>query len=476
MNNQKSANTYKSILKDAGVFAIGSLGSKIITFLFVPLYTACLTTVEYGISDVLQTSVSLIFPILTMAISEAVLRFCYDKDVPREKILSISLSVIGVATIANILFTLLLSAFVSSIKQYIVYYLIIFTLSALEHSLANFLKGQEKTKLYALNGIVHTAALVISNIVFLLVLRSGLNGYFYSMIIGYVISILFMVISGKMYRLRVSIKLDVHLLKQMLIYSLPMVPATIAWWINSSSDKYMITWMVGAGANGIYSVAHKIPTIITTVTGMLTQAWQISAMKNHKTEEYSELFSNIINGVNCVLISSSVLVIALCRIVAKFLFQNDFYVAWKYVPLLILAANFSTIAGLLASAYTSAKKTNILFISTCIAAVFNIVVNFALINLIGTIGAAIATVGSFLVMVIIRFVIMQKHIVKLSINLTLDTITYVILFAESLLVAYFENYFYYIVIPVSLLVLIINFKRIKKYSVVILGFIKKKKS
>lgn len=449
---------YKSLLKDSGIFAIGTFGSRLITLLFVPLYTACLSTAEYGTADLVTMTVSLLFPIFTLSISEAILRFCYQKDVNKYSIINIFYVTIIIATVLNILLSFIACLFIPSIKPYLIYYIILFTLAALETGLANYLKGCQKIKQFAIQGIIHTGVIVLSNLLLLLVFNMGLDGYFISMIAAYATTILYMFFAGNLFSYHFSFHLDKPLLLDMLRYSLPLVPAGMAWWINISADKYMISGMLSIDDVGIYSVAHKIPTILTTVTGLFLSAWQLSAIKNVNSPEYRALFSNIVKSVNCLLVVGGAFLILSCQVLSKFLFQKNFYIAWEVVPLLTVAACFSTIAGILASAFTAAKKTNVLFVSTVAGAIINIISNYVLIRIMGTIGAAIATCLSFFTMVFVRFLMMSRKLVRLDVDVLKDSISFALLFTESILIYYFNEWFYILSSLFALILLFFYYK------------------
>ena len=264
------------------------------------------------------------------------------------------------------------------------------------------------------------------------------------MIAAYAITIVYIFFAGNLFSLQISFYLDKPLLVDMLRYSLPLVPAGMAWWVNISADKYMISGMLSVGDVGIYSVAHKIPTILTTVTSLFLSAWQLSAIKNVNSPEYKTLFSNIVKSVNCLLAVGGALVILLCQILSKVLFQKDFYIAWEVVPLLTVASCFSTIAGTFASAFTAAKKTNVLFVSTVVGAFVNICANYFLIRVLGIMGAAIATCLSFCSMVLVRYYMMSKKMVSLEINEVKNSISFILLFIESILIYCYSEKFYFL--------------------------------
>ena len=54
--------------------------------------------------------------------------------------------------------------------------------------------------------------------------------------------------------------------------SVVLIPNTFMWWIMNSSDRVMVTYMIGAAANGIYAVSYKLPTLVSTLTGIFNQA------------------------------------------------------------------------------------------------------------------------------------------------------------------------------------------------------------
>ena len=83
----KKESRKKYLLKNTIFFSIGNFGSKIINFFLVPLYTNILSVAEYGTVDLMTILTTVLVPIITLNLSEAVLRFSLDKDADREKIL-----------------------------------------------------------------------------------------------------------------------------------------------------------------------------------------------------------------------------------------------------------------------------------------------------------------------------------------------------------------------------------------------------
>ena len=78
---------FKVLLEDAVIFGLGNIASKLILFFLVPLYTYFLTTEEYGIADLVYTMSQLIYPVVSIVIYEAVIRFGLMSDQKQEEVL-----------------------------------------------------------------------------------------------------------------------------------------------------------------------------------------------------------------------------------------------------------------------------------------------------------------------------------------------------------------------------------------------------
>lgn len=421
---------YKALARDTGLFTISSFGSKILVFLLTPLYTSILSTSDYGIADLITTTINFLYPILTLAIADASLRYALDKTNDKNEVFCVS----TVFTFISLLLLLFVKPLVvlidSSLSTYWGIFVLNYALFNIHNYFSNFIKGLEKTKLFAAQGIVHTLTIIICNIIFLVLLRMSLDGYLLSMVIGYLVPILLMFFAAKLYKYVFPFRLNKMLLLDMLKYSIPMIPTILAWAINTSIDKYMIIWMYGLGDSGVYSVAHKIPTIITTILLVFTQAWQISVISNHGSSDESQYYTTVYKGLDFVSVCGCIFVIFLSKPLASLLFAKDFFAAWQYVPMLVISAMFSSHAGFLAAAYRASKKTTSLFISVLIGSITNILLNYILLKSIGVLGAAIATAISFFAVWLVRIIMIQK-IVRVEISIPKTIATYFCLFLSA---------------------------------------------
>lgn len=433
--------TYYKLGKNIALLTLGNFTSKILSFLLVPLYTAVLTTAEYGISDVLTSSVNIILPFFSLLIYEAVLRFALDNGNDKRQIFSAGFYITVVGCLVVACLSQVLHVF--DVSTEFIWLLVLYYISlAFYNLILQFTKGVERVGIYSIAGIINTFVFIVCNIVFLLWLDWGVKGYLLAFIIGHFISAVYAFCFAKVYKYFVwCAEISIDFIKKMIRYSGPMIPNSISWWINSSSDKYMLMLLWGVEEIGIYSVAYKIPSILAIIIGIFISAWQLSAVEDFGSETSKKMYADIYDKYEGLLYILSAILIGCTPILAKFLFSNDFYIAWKYAPVLILASVFNSLAAFFGSVYTSAKKTNMLMISTMIGAIGNIALNCILIPPFGAMGAAVATLVSYTLIWFIRL-INSRQLLPFAIKFKRNFMIYIILSVEALLVSLdYDSYF-----------------------------------
>ena len=470
----------KQLALDTILFGISTFGSKILVFLLTPLYTAVLLTEEYGIADLINTTVNLIYPVLTLAITDATLRYALDKKYSKRAVLGNSMVITVVSLLLLIAFypfiNMMNSEITVQLSKYWGYFVATYAMYNFHLCLANFIKGIGKTKLFAIQGIVQTVTVILCNIYFLLIAKTGLQGYLLSIIIGLAVPTVLMFLAGGLFKYIIPFKLDKKMLMEMLKYSIPMIPTLLAWSINMYINKYMLIGLLpnreGLGASGIFSVANKIPSLLTAVLSVFTQAWQLSAISNVNDADESAYYTKVYGLMHIVSLVGCLLIIPFSKIVSMILFDPNYYSAWQHIPFLTLSAFFSCLCGFLASAFRAYKKTGQLFISVAIGAVVNIILNFILIQTIGVVGASIATAASFLITWGVRMHTIQR-LVRVKIHLIRTAITYILAILGCLLISFDVVYAYVFYLIACAVIIVLNYSDVK--SICVLLFAKTKR-
>lgn len=445
---------YKALLLDSIAFAISNFASKILVFLLVPLYTNILSTADYGIADLITNTVNLLYPILTLSIMEATLRFSFEKDISKDDVLINSLFVVGIAEAILIGLTPIVQRYFESLGTYWAWFLIIFLGFNLQQVFSQFVKGIGETNVFAISGIIQTFIIVIANIIGLLVLNGGLYAYLFSIILGYFVCIIYLVFAARIRVKKFSINISV--LKGMLRYSTPMIPTLVSWWVSSSADKYIIISCLGLSISGIYSVAYKIPSVLTLFTNIFTSAWTISAIQStdcSDKENYQATVYKYFNALNVIVGS---LLIILSKVIGRLLYAKEFFTAWHCVPFLLIAYVFAGLSGFLASSFRAEKKTAGLFWSSCIGAIINIVLNLIVIPYFGIIGAAFTTLIGFAVTFFLRESAIKKFL-NIRIESKKNNFAYLILIGQSFVMSY-EVPGYYLISFIAVLIVVFVYK------------------
>lgn len=477
-------NKYKTLISNTALISFGTFGSKLLVFLMVRFYTGYLTTSQYGTSDLISQTANLLLPIISLGITNGVFRFAMDSSADKKSVFSTGLYCI---TFGGLMF-LIIAPMLMLVNQFqgYIWLIIVYTMASCYHSLCSqYLRAIGKTAFFAVQGIVNTSLVIVFNILFLAVFHMGeINvGSINMGVVGYVLSValadglttLLIFFKEKLWK-QIVVKIDKTVFKEMLAYSIPMIPTTIFWWVTSVSDRYMVSGFIGTEANGIYAVAYKVPTFLTLLSTVFMQAWQFSAVSESEKdkEEHIDFFSKVWGSFQSIMFIASAGIIALSIPIIKLLTTKSFYSAWEYIPVLSAAMIFSAFANFMGSVYVVEKRSKNSFLTAMLGAVLNIVFNFILIPTIGVQGASIATFVSYFAIFIIRAFNARKYIpFKLYLpQIVLNTLVILVQCVFMILSLPFNIAVQVICI---ILLLVINYKFLIVFIDKILSFLKIKR-
>lgn len=446
-------NKYKRLGKNVLLLLVGNFVTKILSFLMVPFYTSILTTSDYGTSDLINTTVLLVLPFFSVLMDEAIMRFALDVSKDKKQVFT---TAIVISTLGFILALCVspLILLIDSLKKYYWFVVFYYVSLWLYNIFSNYVKGLDRIGITTTAGVIHTFLYLGINIIGLAILRWGIYGYLLAIDISNVVAALFLFFYCKLYQDFVPLrKLDIGLAREMIKYSIPMIPDYISWWINNASDRYILSIFCGTSITGIYSVAYKIPTILNSITSIFSSAWKISSVDNFGSEESINFYNRIYRLYSGFLVMASAGLILFTKTLATILFAKDFFEAWKITPILIFSYIFSAKAIFLGSIFTASKKTKTLFLASTIGAVANIVLNILLIPKLKGMGAAIATAIGYMIILIIDMS-MTYRILPINFMIKRNFLCYCLLVVEIISVLY-ENIIGIILAVVCVLVIVL---------------------
>lgn len=404
MDNKQIKQNNKALLTGTIVYAIGNLGTKILTFLIVPLYTYYISTSDMGDYDLLMTSVSLLTPLISLRISDATYNWMIKRTASNEICIK--------ATYNYLLKSCALAVIIIGVASRFVYiwniglFLAIMILEPILETTQKILRGLKNQKLFAASGIIYTGILVSLNFITVCVLKLGVSSLLVNTVISHIISIAFIFCLEKRMRcLTVTVDKSELLItqKEMLKYSMPLVPSTLSWWVMSVSDRYVVRFFLGNSFNGIYAIATKFPSVLQTFFVLFNNAWTDMALANLQSkEENNKYVSNLFEKMYVFSFSAIFCLIPITKVVTQVILSSDYKIGSIYIGFLYLGAIFQGFSTFASVGYLQNKKTARAATSSVAGAIVNLLVDLILVKSVGLFAAALSTYAGFLVMWLVR--------------------------------------------------------------------------
>lgn len=401
----------KDYAKNTLILLLGKFTTQFMSFLLLPLYTKRLETADYGTVDLIQTYISLLFPVLTLRLDSATFRFLIDHRKSEEeskKCISNILNILFTTTGITILATLILPLFANiPYYSYICANLIVLMLSNI---FLQILRGQGKNLSYAIASIITGVSTLLINVVQIVWLGHGAESILVSSTIANVLCLIFVFFSAKLYKNYSPKLVDKKLAKEFLKYSLPMIPNSLSWWIVNASDRTLIRIFLGAAFNGIYTVSCKFSNVLNSVFSIFNMSWQESASLHIDDKDRDEFFTKMINQLLMLFSSVALLIMVALPVFWNIVIGEKYWDSYNYIPVLLYANSWNVLISLIGGIYVAKKKTKEIASTTIISAIINIVVDAILIRLIGLHAATISTLVSYMAMAIYRARDCQKYV------------------------------------------------------------------
>lgn len=461
----------KSLVKNTIIITIGKVCTQLITFFLLPVYTALLSTEEYGTIDLLNTLVSLCLPIVTFQIEQALFRHLIDSRNNESEIKNTITTTLVTITVQSIIYLLLFAIISPFIHNQYKYYLATNVIACIFSSIMlQISRGLGDNKKYAVGSFITAFTTVILNVVFIVGFRWGAYGMLTASLIGNIVCSIYIFITKKVYKY-IKFKLySKQLLKKLWKYSLPLIPNAISWWIFNSSDRIIVSSLLGIGENGILSAAYKFSSVYITIYNIFNMTWTESASLHINDKDASKFISNTMNVVLNLFTSICFGIIVLMPFIFPIMINEKFENAYNQIPILMLSSLFNVVVGLLSVIYVAKKDTKAVAKTSIMAAIINLIVNLGLIKVIGLYAASISTLAAYLIMAVYRMYDVKKYVkIKLDIKFILISLLMMIL----IMALYYINNIYLNIISI-LCVLIYTFIFNRNSALQIVNMIKNK--
>lgn len=389
----------KRFFKDSAIYGFGKFLAYGIGFFLIPVYTHVFAPTEFGIVDLLNTFARLALLTVALEVAQAVIRFLPDATDQEERVaysstaLWFSVAAYGVFTVIGWLGAETFSAWLIGLEgeahAFRVALLMIWA-AGIFNLMQNQLRWQAKSVKYTIASIVDTVISLGLTIVLIVWMGVGIEGVFWGQLIGLLagIAVAYVFSRGEFrFMFRWS------KLREMLRFSLPLVPSGIAVFVYLYIDRLTINALLTTADVGIFGVGYRIASIVS----LLMFGFQISMMplvyqhyRDPQTpRNLANIFRYFVAGALLMVVGLSLF----SREIISILTTPEYLSAWVVVPFLVPATLLSNMY-IFAPGLGIAKRTGAIAMINVGGAVLNTILNLLLIPSLGILGAALATLIS----------------------------------------------------------------------------------
>lgn len=418
---KSSVTSNSKVLINSIIYSGSGLLLKCFSFFMLPLYTAYLTTEDYGITSVISSFTSTASIIVAFSLFSAVMRFYVDiKDDP-EKQKRFYGTIITFVFLSSIVFGIILTLLRDLASRYLFsdidyYPLMLVCLISLifscQHTLFDkILRSQQKALKSSICSIVYFFLTLALNVFFVVGMKLGALGTLLASLISCMVYTLYFVVEMSINH-TIKFCLDLELLKAALKYSIPIMPHNLSTQIALFVSKLLISGIGSLSGLGVYTVATQFGNIADTIQSYVDSAygpWLYEKLHNKEADFRKTIRENV--NLLISVIGLFFLGISLFAQDYIVLFVDDAYVeAWVYVPLIVTVFSIKTAYYFYVEVLFYFKEASRkLFWATLTSSFVNIFLSYFLIPIWGVYGSILADAISMLIRVSIIIAISKRY-------------------------------------------------------------------
>jgi O-antigen/teichoic acid export membrane protein len=398
-------------------YTAASIFSKLIAVALLPLYTRHLTSDDYGLAEVMFAAVVSASIVIRFGLIEAVLRFYYREDErPREVVASSFAALLWLSTLAALVALpfakpigeALLDPHSGEVGQATELARIsiagLWVLTMSEFLLTLF-RLEERARAYFVTTILNVIGTIALTIVLVVGAGEGPRGLLLGSYGAGAATVL--VLIALQWR-SLSLRFDRALLRRMFRFGLPTMPAEVSLYALNFADRLIILRSAGAAEAGLYSLAVKFAQAVNVLVRGFQLAWPPLAYSIRDDDEARVFYARVVTlfVAGCAFVVTGMWLFS--RWFARVLATPEFFDSWEAVGLLSTAVTLYALYLVLVVILGRTGRTGFNLPATLAALVVNIALNLALVPSLGIVGAGIALVASYLVVLALMYVFTQR--------------------------------------------------------------------
>jgi O-antigen/teichoic acid export membrane protein len=392
-------------------YTAASILSKLIAVALLPLYTRHLSLDDYGAAELLFAAVVSASIVVRLGLIEAVLRFYYRDDEDPDRIVGttfsglfwfVTIGALIALPFAGPLSEALLDERAPGLVRISIGGLWVATM--FEYLLTLY-RLDERARAYFITTITNVLGTIALTVVLVVGVGDGARG----LLLGsYVTGAVFVVAMIFEQRRRLTLIVDRRLLRRLLRFGLPTMPAEVSLYLLNFVDRLIIVQVKGLGEAGLYSLAVKFAQAVNVVVRGFQLAWPPLAYSIRDDDEARRTYATVIT---LFLAGCTWLVVGLWLLAAyllRFFAAPKFFGAYEVVGLIAAAVTLYALYMVMVVILGRTGRTEYNFPAAIAALVSNVVLNLVLVPPLGIVGAGLALVASYLVVIALMYWFTQR--------------------------------------------------------------------
>ena len=415
-------NHLKNLARHSSVYTVSTFVQRALGFVMLPIYTDptyLASRSEYGDLALVYTFTAFMTIIYLYGMDTAILRYFFLGRYKRQEVYSTGFwsVLVNALFLSSLIFLLApqLGRFVFGNVKYarliqVTAFILLFD------SIGNLpylvLRAEEKSIHFSAFRVGRFLLELLFNIVFVVFLKKGVMGILYANLIASAINLLAMLPFQAKY---LKPSWDASVLKTLLLFGLPMIPNGVAYLTVEVSDKFLMRFLLNKDLLGLYSANYKFGSILLLVVIAFRNAWQPFFLKLAKEKNAKQIYARVMTYFSLIgaflIVTASFFIEYLLKIPLgshRHLMNAPYWPGMHIIPIVLSSYFFYGLYVNLTVGVYIKKKTQLMALFTGLAAITNVGSNFYLMPHFGIMGAAVATLLSYLVMAVSIFIANQK--------------------------------------------------------------------
>lgn len=408
-------NAFFRFIKNTFIFFVGSIFSKLISFLLLPLYTSKIPASQMGEFDTNVTIFTIIASLCFFEIWTGVLRFLYSKDKKEDKA-EIIASGLQIYLLSSCLFIAISSTLCIFFKYRYPALLITYMLLYMFSNLLSFIaRGEQKNVDFAISGCISSVLTVSLNVLLILKFGFDYSALYISQIIGFFSQCVYLLIRDKNKHILKGLFKKTKLKRKLFIFCIPLSINTAAYWCLSGINRIVYNNIYGNEASGLFAIGSRFSSIIVLVTTCFAYAWQDLSFSVNEDQIRTKEETSILYSRGCTLyfkflFVGAALTIPFLKVAFPFFVRGDYGAAVNLIPFFIISSLLSGFSSFLGATFYAKKETKSVFTTTVIGVITNGLLVYPFIKMFGANGANLSTIIAFIIIIIVRVYILKKKI------------------------------------------------------------------